>query len=49
MESEYADYTVYLYDLPKAEYSSHKLARMMSELVGIELDRPPTVLKEGEK
>ena len=29
------EYTVYLYDLPKQEYSSAKLAKVMKEIAGI--------------
>ena len=34
-----------MYDLPKQEYSSAKLAKVMKEIVGVELDQPPTIRK----
>lgn len=42
-------FTVYLYDLPKQEYSSQKMAMIVKQKTGIILDRPPTILKDLNK
>ena len=42
-EAERLECTIYLYDLPKAEYSSQKLAAAMKELADIALDEPPII------
>ena len=44
-----SDYTVYIYDLPKSEYSSQKLARVFKEISGLDLEEPPTIIKEPQK
>lgn len=43
------EYTIYLYDLPKIEYSSQKLARVFKEMTEIDLEDPPTIVKDPLK
>ena len=42
-------YTVYLYDLPKVEYQSHRLARVMKEQAGIVLNDVPIIFRDIKK
>jgi hypothetical protein len=42
-------YTVYLYDLPRHEYSSQKIAQIVKEKTGLILDQPPTIYKDVHK
>lgn len=37
---------IYLYDLPKKEYTSVKLAELLKEQCGVELERQPTVRRD---
>lgn len=46
MESISTVYTVYLYDLPKAEYSSHRLAAALKEQAGIVLNDVPIITRD---
>ena len=36
-------YTVYIYDLPKVEFSSQKLASVMEEMAEIKLEETPLI------
>ena len=37
---------IYLYDLPKKEYTSVKLAELLKDVTGVELERQPTVRRD---
>jgi hypothetical protein len=47
--SESQVYTVYLYDLPKVEYSSHRLASALKEQAGIVLNDVPIIHRDIKK
>ena len=49
MDSNPTVYTVYLYDLPKVEYSSHKLAEALKEQAGIVLNDVPIINRDIKK
>ena len=42
-------YTVYLYDLPKLEYTSQKMAHIVKQKTGLIIDKPPTILQDFNK
>ena len=45
----FTSYTVYLYDLPKIEYSSHKLAEVFKHQAGIFLSDVPYIDRDARK
>lgn len=49
MESNSTVYTVYLYDLPKVEYTSHKLAEALKDQAGIVLNDVPIIHRDIKK
>ena len=40
---------MYLYDLPRNEYTSHKIARIVKDKTGITLNEPPNILRDVQK